>query len=458
MIDFLEVCRRAVSGPLMQENKFDNERFFPKIMELTKKYEIQHDLENPVSRDDALADAIFEAAVDLVSEVGVYCTDTQRIIEFSRDEVMQAVRQAPGACWFGEGHDRSLFQLRKPDDDSTPSWCHVGSGVAVSSEEIAFRTVEGYGKIHEANSIAAPCLSHLRSIPVSGGSPVEVLGAIQANMIARQALRQSGRPGMPILNLSSTAASAVGTIASSRPIFGARASDGWLTGFLAELKVGYEALDKVAYLTSWNASVCSECGPILGGYAGGPNGLAITNTAYVIAGILVLRGSYQLAFPMDINYSCSTSRGVLWAVGASCQAISRHIAYPFLSLGYMAGGPMTESYFYEATAYVLTAVSSGVSAQTPIPAKAVKMDHQTPLEMQYSAEVIGSAHRVSREEANEIVKNIVPKYEQNLSTPPEGKSYQECFDLATGEPKAEYLELYKKMKEEMGSMGVPFEH
>ena len=457
MIDFLEICRRATSGPLLQESKFDRERFFPKIMELTKKYDIRHDLENLVNQDDALADAIFHAAVDLLADVGVYCTDSQRIIELSRDEVLEAVHQAPGACWFGEGHDRSLFKPRKPDDAS-PSWCHVGSGVVTSSEEIAFRTVEGYGRVHEANSIAAPCLSHLRTVPVSGGSPVEVLGAIQANMIARQALRQSGRPGLPILNLSSTAASAVGTIASSRPIFGARVSDGWLVGFLAEMKVGFEALNKVAYLTSWNASVCSECGPILGGYAGGPAGLAITNTAYVIAGILVMKGSYQLAFPMDINFSCSSSRGVLWAVGASSQAISRNISYPVISLGYMGGGPMTECYFYEATAYLLTAISSGSSAQTPIPAKAVKMDHQTPLEMQYSAEVIQVAPKLSRQEANEIVKEIVPKYEDSLSAPPEGKSYQECFDLATGYPKAEYMEFYKTMKQEMSNMGVPFDH
>jgi len=441
----------------MQQSKFDRERFFPKIMELTKKYDIRHDLENIINQDDAMADAIFHAAVDLLADVGVYCTDSQRIIELSRDEVLEAIRQAPGACWFGEGHDRRLFRPRKPDDP-TPSWCHVGSGVATSTEEIAFRVVEGYGRIHEADSIAAPCISHLCKIPVSGGSPVEVLGSIRANLIARQALQQSGRPGLPILNLISTAASAVGTIAASRPIFGARASDGWLVGFLAEMKVGFEALNKVAYLTSWNASVCSECAPILGGYAGGPAGVAITNTAYVIAGILVMKGSYQLAFPIDINFSCSTSRGVLWAVGASSQAISRNISYPILSLGYMGGGPMTECYFYEATAHLLTAISSGSSAQTPIPAKAVKMDHQTPLEMQYSAEVILAAPKLSRKEANEIIKGIVPKYEDSLSSPPEGKPYQECFDLSTGYPKVEYMELYKTMKQEMSNMGVPFDH
>jgi methylamine--corrinoid protein Co-methyltransferase len=135
---------------------------------------------------------------------------------------------------------------------------------------------------------------------------------------------------------------------------------------------------------------------------------------------------------------------VLWAVGASSQAISRNIFYPVISLGYIAGGPMTESYFYEASAYLLTAVPSGSCAQTPIPAKALKIDYQTPLEMQFSAEVIKASSKVSRRDANHMVKQLLQKYEGGLGSPPEGKPYQECFDVATGFPKPEYLELYKK--------------
>lgn len=116
---------------------------------------------------------------------------------------------------------------------------------------------------------------------------------------------------------------------------------------------------------------------------------------------------------------------------------------------------MTESYFYEATAYLLTAISSGSSAQTPIPAKALKTDHQTPLEMKFSAEVIRAAPKIKRGEANEIVKRLLKMYEDNLPCAPEGKRYQDCFDIATGFAKVEYLEFYEKMKREIYQMGVP---
>jgi len=455
MIDFLEICRRAAYGPLMTIKQFEMKSFYSTLTRIINKYGFNYDKENPVSEDDSLADAIFEAAVDLLTEVGIYCTDTERVIQFSRDEVKDAVKMAPGECSFGYGHDKSIFKPRKPDD-STPSWCHVGSGVATSSEDIAFKTVEGYARIIEADSIAAPSLSKLRGIPIAGGSPVGVLGAIRANIIAREALRQSGRPGLPILNLSSTASSAIGTIASSRPLFGANITDGWIVGFLPELKVNYGALDKVAYLKSWGVSVGPESSPILGGYCGGPVGVAITNTAYIIAGMLVMKGSYQLTFPMDMQFSCSTSRKVLWAVGVSSQAISRNIAFPVISLGYIGGGPMTEQYFYEATAYLLTAISSGSSAQTPIPAKALKTDYQTPLEMKFSAEVIKGISGMKRGEANEIVKNLLNKYEDKLSSPEAGKPYSVCFDIQTGFPKKEYIELYDKMKDKILKMGVNF--
>jgi len=277
-------------------------------------------------------------------------------------------------------------------------------------------------------------------------------------MIARGALRQSGRPGLPILNLVATATTASGTIAASRPAFGALSTDGWLVGFLPEMKVSFGALNKVAYLTSWNASVAPESAPMLGGYCGGPVGTAIANTAYIIAGILIMKGSYQLTFPMDLHLSCSTSRGILWVVGASSQAISRNISFPLLSLCYTGGGPMTETYFFEATAYLLTAVTSGSSAQTPIPAKALKVDYQTPLEMKFSAEVIRAAPKFTRAQANEIVKRLLEEYEENLPAPPEGKPYQECFDLATGYPKKEYLELYGRMKQKISDMGFSFDY
>lgn len=456
MIDFIEICRRATLGPLMPEVKFDRELFFPKTLELARKYDIKPDLDNPVNQNDELADAIFHAAMDLIVEAGVYCTDTQRLIEFSKDDVLAAVREAPGPCWLGEGKDRRYYPVRKPDCADIPAMCAVGGSLPCSTEEIAFKTVEGIARIHGADCITQPSIMNFREVPLIAGSPQAFLACIRGVEIGRAACRQAGRPGLAFINGLPGGGSALETIAASCPTFGLRSSDGWYVGFKAEMKIDYGALTKCAFLAGLDAHIGSEGAPIIGGYCGGPAGAAITNCAYIIAGILVMRGHYALCFPVDMNLGVTGTRGALWATSASSQAISRNINYPFHHVSYPNGGPMTESYFYEVTAHHLAAISSGSSAQTGLPAKGTHTDHMTPLEFQLSAEVIQCAHKLNREEANTIVNRLIPKYEEMLATPNSGKSYPEVFDLNTGYPVPEYVEFYNKIKQAIASLGVPF--
>ncbi len=372
------------------------------------------------------------------------------------EEVKEAILEAPGPCWFGEGHERKLFNPRKPDDP-TPPWCHVSVGTPMSSDELAFRVMEGAARIHELDIINIPSISHLRDIPITSGSPVEILASIQLLSLARQAFRQSGRPGIPIWNIIPTSASALGMFAVSHPALGGRLTDGYLAGFISEMKIDFAALNKVAFLSSLGAVIVGESGPVLGGYCGGPEGVAVTNTAYAIGGVLVLKAKAQTLLPVDMNLRCTTTRGVLWATGASSQAISRNLSYPFINSGYSVGGPMTKSYLYETAAYLLTAISSGASSAKCVAARAVVVDHHTPLEFKFSAEVLRAASKLNRMEANEIVRNLLKIYEDNLPTASEGKRYQDCFDVASGLPNTEYLEFYNEMKSELFQMGIPFD-
>ena len=303
-----------------------------------------------------------------------------------------------------------------------------------------------------------PTVMNIRGKQYAAGSPQGFLACVRSSEIGRSACRQAGRPGLAFLNGIPGAGTAIETLAASSPGLGLRASDGWYVGFTAEMKVDYGALIKCAFFRSIDGRIGSEGAPIIGGYCGGPAGAAITDCAYAIAGILVMNGHYHLSFPLDMNLGCTTTRGALWTASAGAQAISRNIAYPFHYCGYSAGGPMTESYFYETTAYLLTCISSGSSTQTPQAAKACKTDYETPLEIQLAAEVIGCAHKVDRQEANKIVKKLVPLYEETLANPPTGWSYQEIFDVSSGYPKAEYLENYSKMKKTLADMGVPFNY
>ncbi len=457
MLNVLDIYERAVKGPIMSEKDFDLKVFISRLRKVVKNYEIRYDRENPVPSDDKLADKLFEAAVDFMSQVGVYCQDTNRIIAFSRDEILNVLKEVPGQCFAGEGKDAGVFDMRRPDEQKRP-WFHVGSGIVATSEEMATNLIEGYGSIAGANSISISALDSIRGIPVMAGSPAEFYAAIRGIKIGREALRRAGRPGLPIMNLISTAASAETTIAASAPQFGLRPTDGWLCSTIAEMKIDFGTMNKIAYLHSWGANVGAETAPILGGYSGGAAGTAVLSTAYILMGLLVHKGNYQLSFPVHFTNGCSTTRDVLWVVSASCQAASRNIPMPVIWLGYMASGPNTKTYFYEAAAHLLTAVTSGApSVQTPHPFRAVKIDGITPMEARFGVETGKAACKLTREKANELVLKLLEKYESQIETAPEGSRYQECYDVSTGKPDESYVRLYNAVKEELAGMGIPFE-
>jgi len=448
----IEICRRLEAAEKMDAETFDLRVVFANARRLCEKYKITYDPANPVPSDDDLADRTFQAGVDFVAETGVYCPDTESVIRFTRDEVLEAVAGSRGRCVMGEGEDRYEWTPRLPDSDTKP-WYHVGTGIINTDEHIASNLVKSYAQIKQANSVSVPALETVDGQTVVSGRPTEVLGAIRAIKIARDALCEAGRPGLAIGNCISAAGTALATIAASSPQFGLRPSDGWLVGALAEMKFDMGALNKTTYLSSWGANIGNESGPMVGGYAGGPAGVAVLNVAYRLIGILVLDCDYHLTFPIHITKGCSTKRDVLWCVAVSSQAISRNTKELVWSLGYIAAGPMTKQFFYETAAYLAAAIPSGVSAQTTHPARAVLNDYVTPMEMLGSVQINEACVGMSRAEANDLVKELLDRYEDNLDNAPIGKKYQDCYDIDTGSPCQEYADLYGEVVEELCAMG-----
>ena len=457
MVSFMDVINRALTGPYYSEKDYNLKVFVPKLREIVKKYEVKYDPKNVVPSDDDLADRVFKAGVELYANVGTYCVDTQRIIQFTKAEIQEALATAPSAPIFGEGKEAKALVARKPECN-IPPWCFLGAcGTAVSNEEIFESVIQGYGEIPLANSITTPSLATLNGMPVHAGSPLEILACIKTVALAREGLRKAGRPGLPIMNSIATAVSDQAKIAGSQ--FGLRPSDGWMIGSMAELKIDYERFNEIAYVISLGGHVVADASPILGGYCGGPEGVAVTNVAYHIQSIIVYRGSCQDSFPIHLRTSCSTDRETSWAISVSSQAIARNSHFPLLNISIIAAGPETEMEFYENAAYVIGSVVSGsAGVESPGGAKNATMDHISPMISLWTAEVAHAAVGMKRGEANEIVNILLSKYEDNLDNPPAGKKYQDCYNIKTLEPSKEYTALYQKAKKGLAVYGLKFEY
>ena len=453
MVNFIDVIDRAATGPMMTQKDFDVKVFIPSLRNVLKKYDLKRKSEEVVNTDDSYADRVFEAAVEFYSEVGTYITDTERIIKFSKAEVLEAVDDAPKEAYFGEGPDRCVMKGRLPDSDELP-YCHVGSGTN-TSEEFALRLVESYARISKAKTISIPIINTLGHIRTAAGAPTEVFAGIRAMQYGREGCRRAGRPGLGIIDHVSSCASGVASIAASAPQFGARPSDGWLVAPFAELKTDYSSLNQTAYLTAWGANIGQEAGPILGGYAGGANGLAVVNTAYSLHGILVIRATYHLIYPIHMTYVCSSQTDVLWATSVSTQAIARNMGVPYYTLLYAAAGAATKMYFQEALACLLMLISSGSGIEDVHPGKAKITNGCTPVDMEFTCRLGHACKGLTRKEANKIIDKVTPKYIDQLQNPPDGETLDECYDLDYFKAKPHFEKLYTEFVDELkGEFGI----
>jgi len=457
MVTLLDVIERALTGKPCAEREYDLKVFSSKLKEVVKEYDIKYDPNTPIPSDNSLADDVFNAAFDFYSEVGTYCTDTGRIIKFDENEVKERLKTAPSQLVFGEGADARTLIPRKPESKTQP-WCFIGAGGApVSSEEIFSKLVESYGAISLANSITTPALTSVSGIRIRPGTPLEILGTIRNIVLAREALRRAGRPGLPIMNSLATASTAVALNTALHSNYGLRKTDGYFVAVISELKTNFDLLNKVCALQSLGyGGICAENSPLLGGYCGGPEGTAIAAVAGHFMGTLVYQAGWHLPFPLHINYACNSTKELLWVTSVFAQAISRNTSLLSIHLNYTAAGPCTEMCLYEIAAQRLAAVSGGVSIESVGVGKAKHEDYLTPIEPMFAAEVAHAAAGMKREDANKIVKAILPKYADKVANPPLGIKYQECCDVKTGKPSKQCWEVYNKVKKELKDLGLEF--
>ncbi len=455
MISFLEVFKRSQTGPYMPEMGFDL-AFNQKVMETVRKYGIKYDPERPIPKDDQMADDLFQAGMEFYEKIGTYCVDTHRVIKVTREEILEALATAPTEPVFGEGKDAKALLVRPPESD-LPPWCFIGAcAVAVSDEYLLSALIEGYGCVPLADSITTPTIKTMNGMTVVANTPLEVLACIRTVELSRSALRKAGRPGMPIMNSIASAVTDASKIAGSQ--FGLRPSDGWLIGSMSEMKINYERMNEITYVLCLGGNIVAEVSPILGGYCGGPEGVAVANVAYHFQAMMVQRGACQHSFPIQLKHACSTSRDVLWAISASCQAISRNSRFPLITIGILSAGPATEMCFHENAATVITELVSGGNFEGPAVGKNVNVDHLNPWEAKFSVEVAYATVGMKRDEANEIVKYLLSKYESKIPEAPKGKRFQDSFNIETLEPKAEYVDLYEKVKDELKTCGLKFKY
>lgn len=456
--DIYEILERAHNGEYCTSKDWDLKKVRGSIRRILKDHGLEHtcDVNNPINTDYDLADRFYKAGFELALELGFWVEDTERIIQVSQEELETALKFAPSQVFVGEGKDGTWIKSRTPGDASYPCQQACSLGITVS-EDIYMQLVTGIASQREVDILEAGSLTTVRGHEVLSGTPWETLMGYTHGQMQREARRRAGRPGMGGIG-SISATTEFGQFGAYGTPGGFLPTDLALILFPSEMKIDYRTLNKVVHTLNMGGMIKADSPAMIGGMPGPAEGAVISNVACSILSYAILQNHVGGGEIYDVRYLSNVNREGLWALGMVTQALSRNTHILLHNIANEVSGPCTRKLLYEIAAGQATLASCGSSVSTgPRTAGGKLNDYITPLECRFTAEVTHKASGMDPKDVNEVVKKLLPLYEDTIKTPDLGKPYQKAYDVTTGRPTEEWESIYDSVKAEVREMGIPLD-
>ena len=451
----LEVLDKTLTGKPANKREWDYKIVPQTIMKTLRDYKLlkTFDPENPVNTDESLADEFWEAGFALALELGMFCPETGRIVKFTEEELKEGLERAPKQVYLGIGKDKILLKHRRPEDPTPPAAAMSALGLIVS-EELYIPICQSIAQYRVVDILLGCTFEKILGRSVRARTPYETLAGFYEAQAIREALRRAGRPGMPVYGVEGAP--------TEYGVFG-----GFIWGgfepertiaicLLPEpLVLSYRILHRVAVAVTVGAPL--EAGHLftIGGYAGPPEGAALGAVAGHILQAASMQPTVDESSIIDGRYFGNGGREALWALSVANQAKSRNSHVMIHEGTAQVAGPGTDMILYESAAIAMTLVASGAAViMGTRPAACRYPNYCSGLENKFCAEVVKASAGLKLEKANEIVKELVPKYEGKLKRPPKGKSFTELTDLKTLQPVKEWVEIYERVWRELEDLGL----
>jgi hypothetical protein len=432
----------------MKAQDFDM-AFAMKVREVVDRHGISFDPDEFIVGDET-ADAVFNAGVDLLAEVGLYQLDTQRVIEYTREEILSfaAERKAdPARVTMGRGEDEMTLACRTAGEERPPT-LYVGAAGAISEEEfVPLMTSFARNRRIKGMGIAGG-ISKVGDVVPEAGTLNEVHCALWEQERLREVLESVGRPGMSLglLCTASTASATMECMAS-----GFRGPHNTHIGIhvLPDQKVNWERFLLAHFCQQRGIVPWQSAMAMIGSSCRNGAEAAVALVASALGHLSFGHGPICSVFPTHIDGSWAT-RDCAWAISGAASASERNIG---LAIGSVVVGSTQWANTVIATmqeaAQCLIQTKSGV-AYTWIAGFG-------PHEAVHSADLMEFACHLSREEALDLARKIyvridelAPNVEQAVGT----SSFADFYDLETIEPLKEHVAVFEQGKEELAKLGV----
>lgn len=194
-VGIFEAYHRATTGPRISEDQWDNEIIPGTLRKLKAKYNIKMDKSQIVPTDPELINNLYKAGFEMLATTGVYCIDTGRVIKYTEDEILEAIKAAPKKFYLGEGRDAVLMEDRKHTDSRPPVIQGGPTGAPVSEEQFV-NMHEAYAKEPLVDTIVNGVLQTIHGHDPIPNSPWEIAAVRSEVTMLRLAQARAGRCGM----------------------------------------------------------------------------------------------------------------------------------------------------------------------------------------------------------------------------------------------------------------------
>lgn len=462
---YLDFYARCETGPICPKKKFDTEVYWKNLNRITKKYNIQYDPEHPIPVDDDVLDRLWEAAIEFVITCGVLCLDTERIIQFTEQEIMDGLENLPTEVTWGGGKDAIVVKHRGFEDyDSgkNPVFT-IGRISGPVTEDVHDAICLSYAKEPLVDLVQFQgAVSSIMGVPIKPSSPFELLQEMKRQAMVIDVCRRAGRPGLP--DKGSTPVTLRAEMAGA--MSGMRKGDMRHAYIMPHMCTDYDQMCRAAFWHANGFGVWSIGEAFVGSISGGPATSAVNCLAELIV-ITLLYEPVQLGvWSCDGIYFTNASRETFFVNNYSAASYMRHTHAPSLWGGcaIATAQVMSKEYFYEFGAGAICTTVLGLGANGGSGCQSARPNHVTGLGVRWGAEVgraVGKA-RLTRKQANDIVNQILPKYQpfidnKTLHTKGEG-GFKEAYDLERVVPNERYMQIYESVKKEFQDLGLPMNH
>ncbi len=451
----LDIFDRAEAGPMIEESDWDMTLVPKTVSRLLSEYDIQLKpvAETVVLQDDALADRLFAAGLQLAQELGVYCSSTNRRILFNRDEILSALEMAPIEVTLGDGNDKHTERKRRVEDTLYPTIKGGGVGTPLP-EDLYLPITQSYAQEPLIDAVINCTLESIYGREIRSRSPWEILACWHEVELSKAAAKRAGRPGIP-LGVIENAVSELGEL-SATSYGGASLNDWHHIAMISEFKTDYMAMAKLVHLIRTGSIIHSFYNTIYGGSCGGRDGMALA----IVGGCILLQMVYMTnthsVSPAHPFYGNNTTPEILQAIGLAQQALARNTRLLTDVVITPVSGPGTKTLLYETAAESITATVSGACGLIgPRSGAGINNGHVSGLEARFNAEVARAAAGMSRKEGDELVRKLIALYKPVLNQRPKGLPFNEVYDVTTVKPLPEWLQMYEQVKSELRMMGLP---